>query len=219
MEYPRLYLQKWDREAQKKRLAGIAANDCHHNQVMIAKMISDSEVLIGTNVDRDDQMERVSARLRPGIKELTKGHKPGDILARVDLDPYERSFLSVSTHILASELNEQALRQAIRAGRVYVSHDWICDPTGFRLEYTPANGKPLPMGAEARFEPPGGTIQARFPIACQARLIRDGHEAARAIGDSVAFPIDRAGVYRVEAWVVLDGEERPWLYSNPVYLR
>src|SRR6185295_18685519 len=27
------------------------------------------------------------------------------------------------------------------------------------------------------------------------------------------------GAYRLEAWLKVDGEERPWIYSNPVYVR
>jgi len=27
------------------------------------------------------------------------------------------------------------------------------------------------------------------------------------------------GVYRVEGWLTLDGEERGWIYANPIYVR
>ncbi len=37
VDYPQLYLKRWDAETQKQRLVGIAANDCHHNQVYIVK--------------------------------------------------------------------------------------------------------------------------------------------------------------------------------------
>ena len=30
---------------------------------------------------------------------------------------------------------------------------------------------------------------------------------------------DQPGVYRIEAWVEIGGEVRPWIYSNPIYLR
>ena len=36
----------------------------------------------------------------------------------------------VSTHVLAPALEEAAVRAAVLAGHVYVSHDWIADPTG-----------------------------------------------------------------------------------------
>ena len=80
------------------------------------------------------------AAVRTGIRDLTKGHMAGDVLARLDFDPYYRSFRNVSTHILSPELTETALRAALRAGRAYVSHDWICDPTGFQFELISAPG-------------------------------------------------------------------------------
>jgi hypothetical protein len=47
------------------------------------------------------------------------------------LDPYEVSFRNLSTHILARELSDAAIRQSLREGHAYVSHDWLCDPKGF----------------------------------------------------------------------------------------
>jgi len=134
VDYPKNYLDKWDAEAKTRRLTGVAANDCHHNQILIVKMVDENSVRIGTNVDKDDGMRVFKASLRPGIQEMTRGHKPGDILVRLDLDPYCRSFWNVSTHILAPELTEQAVRGALKAGHAYVSHDWMCDPSAFRFE-------------------------------------------------------------------------------------
>ena len=114
VQYPADYLAKWDAETQTQRLTGVAANDCHHNYILILKMIDENTVKIGTNVDPDDQMRSISASQRPGIRELTRDHKPGDILARIDLDPYSRSFRNVSTHILATGLSEPALRDALQ---------------------------------------------------------------------------------------------------------
>ena len=74
VEYPADYLAKWDAETKTRRLTGVAANDCHHNQILIVKMVDPETVWIGTNVDRDDQMRKFTARLRPGIRALTKGH-------------------------------------------------------------------------------------------------------------------------------------------------
>ena len=35
----------------------------------------------------------------------------------------------------------------------------------------------------------------------------------------VLVAVAAAGVYRVEGWLKVDGEERPWIYSNPIYAR
>jgi hypothetical protein len=66
---------------------------------------------------------------------MTKGHQRGDTLARVDLDPYHRSFWNVGTHLLAPQLDEATLRAALKSGHAYVAHDWMCDATGLILRH------------------------------------------------------------------------------------
>lgn len=214
------YLAKWDRETQSRRLTGVAANDCHHNNVLIVKMVDDATVRVGTNVDRDEQMRTVKAILRPGIRALTKGHKPGDVLARLDLDPYHVSFRNVSTHVLAPALDEKTMRSALRAGHAYVSHDWMCDPTGFRFEWTVGESAEAlaVMGDEVKLAT-GRTLSAQFPVACRARLLCDGRPVAEASGERLEYRVKTPGVYRVEGWLKVDGESRPWVYSNPIYVR
>lgn len=226
VEYPAEYLAKWDRETVSRRLTGVAANDCHHNMVMIMKMINGETVKIGTIVDKDEDMRAVSAVIRPGIRELTRGRHAGEVLARLDLDPYHRSFRNVCTHILAPSLTEAAVRDALRAGRAYVCHDWMCDPTGFSFTWTPGRrddaGASSParfiMGDEAKFDD-AGRLLARFPVSCHIRLLEGGRVVAEARGETLEHTPARPGVYRVEGWLTLDNEERGWLYSNPIYLR
>src|SRR6185503_14790564 len=81
---------KWDRDAQKHPLTGVAANDCHHNQVFTVTAVDDSTVEVGYITSRPTST-RVNAGQAAGVSELVKGHKAGDLIARIDLDPYERS--------------------------------------------------------------------------------------------------------------------------------
>jgi hypothetical protein len=219
-DYPQVYLDKWDEGTKTQRLTGVAANDCHHNQVLVLKMVDEETVLLGTIVDKDDQMRKVTAGSRPGIRELTKGRKPGDIVARVDVDPYYRSFWNSSTHVLAPKLDEPTLRAALKAGHAYVAHDWMCEATGFRWEAMDAKNTSLAiMGDEIKFAA-GLKLRAQFPIACHARLIRNGVQIAEFPGkDQWEFSLKEPGVYRVEAWLSLDGELRPWIFVNPIYVR
>jgi len=226
LDYPADYLRKWDTDTQRRPLTGVAANDCHHNQVFIIKMVDERTVRLGTIVDDDDAMRVISADDRPGILEMTRGRQPGDILLRLDFDPYYRSFYNVSTHILAEELTEPALRRAVKAGRVYVSHDWMADPTGFRYLAVRQSGGPearlqhwagfmgeeLPLGEHLR-------LIAEFPLTCKARLIRNGEVLLERVENRLEYAPENPGVYRVEGWLTIDGEERPWIYSNPIYLR
>jgi hypothetical protein len=222
VEYPADYLAKWDRETSTRRLTGVAANDCHHNMVMIAKMVTPESVRVGTIVDKDEEMKSISALLRPGIRELTRGHKPGDIVARLDLDPYHRSFRNVSTHILAPELAELAIREALRSGHAYVCHDWMCDPTGFQFDWVTAGAAPSGsqqgMGDEVKLVP-SGKIAARFPVSCHIRLIRNGQVVTDKRADRLEYEVSEPGVYRVEGWLEVGGEVRGWLYANPIYVR
>jgi hypothetical protein len=224
------YLNKWDTASQTRRLTGVAANDCHHNQVFVVKMVDEGTVLIGTIVDPDKGMRRITAEARPGIRELTKGHLPGDVLVRVDFDPYYRSFRNVTTHILAPELTEKAIRTALQQGHAFVSHDWMCDAAGFSFVALSA-ASPSPGGeqqSEARpqavlgDEVPlnsGLKLRARFPVSCHIRLLRNGKLLAESDADEMEQTVESPGVYRVEGWLRLDGEDRPWIYSNPIYLR
>jgi hypothetical protein len=218
--YPQVYMDKWDAGTKLFRLTGVAANDCHHNQVLVMKMVDEETVLLGTIVDKDEGMRKITAGSRPGIKELTKGHKPGDVIVRVDLDPYERSFWDSCTHVLAPKLAEATIRAALKSGHAYVAFDWMCEATGFRFQASKADGKPSGiMGDEVKFSE-GMKLTAQFPVGCQIRLLRDGAQAAESTGqDRIEFPVKEPGVYRLEAWLTLDGEPRPWIFANPIYVR
>ena len=210
------YLNKWDAETQARRHTGGAANDCHHNMVMVVKMVDENTVRFGTTVDKEEDLRKATAGSYPGIRELTKGHQPGDTLVRADFDPYYRSFRDVATHILAPELTENSIRAALQQGHAFVCHDWMCDGTGFSFCLSPP-AQAL-MGDEVK-SVEGLKLRARFPVACRIRLLRNGKVVADLEGDQLDYAVAGTGVYRVEGWLKLDGEDRPWIYSNPIYIR
>jgi len=135
----------------------------------------------------------------------------------VTLDPYELSFRNLSTHILANELTESEVRRALREGHVYVAHDWLCDATGFAFAAQNNMGV-FPMGDAALM---WGTTRliAFTPLTAQFRLIHQGNVIYQTNGTNLTFTAKKPGAYRVEAWLSVAGEERPWIYSNPVYLQ
>lgn len=218
-DYPGLYLDKWDEETKKKRFTGVAANDCHHNQIFLIKMVDADTVLLGTNVDADDKMRKLTSSLRPGIKEMTKGHKAGDILAKLDFDPYERSFRNASTHVLAPKLEESAIRTALKAGHAYVAHEWMGDATGFQFEAFAGDKQVATMGDEVK-RADGLKLTAKMPLPAKVRLLRQGEVVAMSEDKaSFEFNVKENGAYRLEAWLELDGEWRPWIFSNPIYVK
>jgi hypothetical protein len=49
--------------------------------------------------------------------------------------------------------------------------------------------------------------------------VRDGEVMLERSGDKLDVPLDKPGIYRLEVWLSLAGEDRPWILSNPIYVR
>ncbi|MEM7235930.1 MAG: histidinol phosphatase, partial [Planctomycetota bacterium] len=197
---------------------GIAANDCHHNHIITVKKVDETSALVGTNVDDDDEMRRVTTELAPGLASLLKGKKAGEKVVELDFDPYDRAMRNVSTHVFAKELSESSVRDAVRRGHAYVCHDWICDPSGF-FAFVERKGKPVALiGDEISYEP-GDQLRFLLPVPAEVQLFRSGQFVRRKRGRDLQFPVLAAGVYRAEVTLRVDGEDRQWIYTNPFYLR
>ncbi|HUP22663.1 MAG TPA: histidinol phosphatase [Thermoanaerobaculia bacterium] len=218
-DYPTLYLAKWDRDAQHRHVVGVAAADCHHNQVLLVKKVDSATARVGTVVDSDEEMRVVTIAQRPRLAELLRPHAPGEVVARFDFDPYHVALLDSSTHILAPALTESAIREAVLAGRIYVSHDWIADPTGFRfVAHAERRAQVFTMGDQVPFEAKI-RLEAELPLEAELRLLRDGEEVATKRGDRWTYDVKQPGVYRLEAWLEIAGERRVWIYSNPIWIQ
>jgi hypothetical protein len=150
---------------------------------------------------------------------MVKGAKPGEVVARVDIDPYFRSFQNASTHVLAPKLEEAAIRAALKGGHAFVAHDWMCDATGFFFIATDSGKQVGLMGDSVKLTDEL-KLKAKLPVPAYVRLLRHGVEVAKFEGKAeVEFAVKEAGVYRLEAFLKLDGEYRPWVYANPIYVR
>jgi acetyl esterase/lipase len=139
------------------------------------------------------------------------------VLRGVTLDPYVVSFRNLSTHVLARELTEAAVREGLREGHAYVAHDWLCDPTGFSFAAVNNMGV-FPMGDEALMFS-NTRLVGLTPAPARIKLIHRGVVVAQTNGTNLTFTAREPGSYRLEAWLELAGEARPWIYSNPVYLK
>jgi len=138
------------------------------------------------------------------------------IVKGFNFDPYEVSFRHLTTHLLAPELTEESIRMALRRGHGYVAHDWLADPTGFAFGAMNNLGV-FPMGDKAPMQGTT-TVMGLTPVASHQKLIFEGRVIAETNGTNLTFKAKQRGAYRLEAWLTVGGEERPWIYSNPVYL-
>lgn len=144
----------------------------------------------------------------------------GKELVGVKLDPYERSFRTVRTHVLIKNekgLSRESLLEAISQGHCYVSFDLFGDAKGF--SFTVANS-PKIMGEQIA-QADGLTLKAGAPLNCRFVLFKNGTVIGERSGTTADFPIDGPGSYRVEAY--LDSlpapvKGQPWIISNPIYV-
>jgi hypothetical protein len=151
---------------------------------------------------------------------LSLNDSSGNQLLGIKLDPYERSFRTVRTHVLLKKgetLTRELLIQALAQGHAYFSFDLFSDARGFKFAVENA---PEIMGDEAPSTNQTLTVTASLPG--HIVLFKDGVEVGRQSGSTARFPTNGAGVYRVEAY--LDSlpapvQGQPWIISNPIYLR
>jgi hypothetical protein len=138
---------------------------------------------------------------------------------------YDRLLNTINIHVLLAHALPKNFAQAkheiyraMREGRLFVAHDGLRSARGFRFLFH-SKDLDLFMGEEAPF-PGEGEIRVELPKAGEIRMIRDGRLFCVLQGREVSCPVGEKGVYRVEAYlkVPLFGR-RPWIYSNPIYLR
>jgi hypothetical protein len=215
LDYPGDYLKRYDQLCQTGRHTGVSGNDAHHNQGFRAKITEDRKVLV------EDLLGEAVAKLDPEklpvVKLLTAGRKPGDVILNLEFDPYVYSFRHVSTHLLLKQVTEADVRQALVDGRAYVAFDWLADPTGF-VYRADRDRETWPIGSEVPFAA-GLELTAEAPLTGRFKLFRDGKLIAEQSGPSLSYDVDKPGIYRVEVWLKVADEDRPWILTNPIYVR
>ena len=191
-ERPVESLQKWDDllvTNGNRRLVAIAGNDAHANI---------------------------------GFSLLVDG--AGKKFLQLKLDPYERSFRVVRNHVLLEKtqpLGTESLLSAISSGHCYISFDLLCDATGFSYAAENRIEKKI-MGDEIGLED-GVRFTVATAVPSRIQLIKDGKVLQEREGASKQeFLVDQKGVYRVEAYLPRLGDsfkDKPWIISNPIYVR
>jgi hypothetical protein len=210
-------IAKWDRDTRHHRVTGVSANDCHHNQVFTVTAIDENTIEIGYIGSRKET-RKVTREQAPGVAELTLGRKPGELIANLDFDIYDRSLNYVNTHILTNQLDEKSVRQALKRGHAFVAHNWLCEATGFAF-VAEAKGKRVAVMGDEVTPMNDLKLKVETPITCTLKLIHNGQVIQTAQSNKLEFMPKAPGVYRIEAWLELDGEARPWIYANPIYVR
>lgn len=146
-------------------------------------------------------------------------HLPAAKVTKDPTDAYTAAFRHATTHILATELTPAAIQASLAAGHAYVARDWLCDPTGAAFFAQSYFGM-FEMGDTVVHNPLGGavTIGARLPVPATIRLLRDNTVVAEVHDRQLDYIVRDTGAYRFEALLSIDGEERPWIFTNPIFV-
>lgn len=152
---------------------------------------------------------------------LSVNDSTGKQLLGVKLDPYERSFRTVRTHILIRKdraLSRESILDALARGHSYISFDIFGAADGFLFTM---NGSDKIMGDEIALSgQPKLSVQT--PLPARIVLLKNGSMFAQESGTTAEFAPDTPGNYRVE--VYLDSlpapvTGQPWILSNPIYVK
>lgn len=148
----------------------------------------------------------------------------GKTLAGIQLDPYETSFRLVRLHVITTDakvLSQEDLLAAIKSSHCFIGFDLFGDSSGFKFEAktttkTVIQGDEIPLESDTR-------LVVHTPTASRILLFKDGSAILNEGGVTTReIPITERGVYRVEVYLPQIERiigEKPWIISNPIYVR
>ena len=144
------------------------------------------------------------------------------------IKPFSYKYLlgTINTHILThsplegdEKKDKDIIYNALREGSCFIAHDSIYPARGFKFYFTKDKDKKRhEMGREKKFGP--GIIVIKSPAYGLIRIIRDGLLFKETYGSRLSVRIHKKGVYRAEVFRKMPPfGMRPWIFSNPIYLR
>ncbi|MEA1971554.1 MAG: CehA/McbA family metallohydrolase [Thermodesulfobacteriota bacterium] len=160
-----------------------------------------------------------------GIGELDNHDTPRKILGMtVGIFPFKKALRFIRTHLLLdsplkgeAEEDMNTLLKTLKNGRAYIAMEYFRDAKGFSVSLTDLN-REVTMGDEFSLKGEA-LLGVKIPERGKIRIIQDGGVFAETIGKDITCKISRKGVYRAEVYLKVRGQYRPWIFSNPVYVR
>ncbi len=160
-----------------------------------------------------------------GIGELDNHDTHKRVLGlNLSIFPFVKAFKFMRTHVITERplvrdhaKDIAALLSALKKGRVYVAGESFHESKGFSLVLTD-NSQSACMGDDFMLENEA-CLTATFPATAKIRIIKDGTLIREEIGQDLTGSISKPGVYRVEAYLRVLGKYRPWIFSNPIYVK
>ena len=186
---------------------------------VLAHLIAPNRFITGPDAETMRMWDESNrSRKVVGIGTLDAHGKPS-ILRMFPACSYEYLLGTVRTHILTADpftrsgtADEQTVIHALREGRCFFANDKLGDSTGFRF-YLKSEGSTYQMGEQCPLRDETELL-VMAPQEAEIRVMLDGKLLSKAHGESLCRRVNSSGVLRVEA----RRRNKPWIFSNPIYV-
>jgi len=138
--------------------------------------------------------------------------------------PFDRAFKFIRTHVLTkkelgkdNQKDSKIIIQSLLDGRVYVALEYFRQARGFNF-FIEQEGVSYQMGDTFTLRG-SAQLNVSLPAKALTRIIRNGSLWAKEFSLDFSRQISAPGVYRVEVYLKIYGKFRPWIFSNPVFIR
>lgn len=138
--------------------------------------------------------------------------------------PYKFHFSTINNHLLLPEpltgeleVDRKMVLEALKQGSLFVGYDLPESTKGFSFRIDSDESSALP-GKTVKLQQ-SAIAHIKLPYPSEVNLIHNGQIIFRSDKqDTISFPVNQPGAYRVESYIHFLGERRGWIFSNPIYL-
>lgn len=149
-------------------------------------------------------------------------HHAGVLSVRVF--PFERIFRFIRTHVISDKMltgegryDTARIIQLLGEGRVYIAMEYFRKAEGF--SFVISDGDTHALMGDIFSLVNEAVLHVTAAGKGKIRVFKDGELWRDAEGNMFNCPVREKGVYRVEIFLKRFGRLRPWIYSNPIYVR
>lgn len=209
-------LKNWDELNETRKMVGIAATDAHQNSGMRGVYTPEGNLCIYDTGHEAKVMTEIKLNFfTRNLLRLVYGPLESNRqIFRYDPDSYDVMVRVCATHVLAEDLTEPAIIDALREGRAFVGFDVLADARGF-VYFAETPAAKAVMGEKVQLTPEL-KLMAASPVVCKFILVHDGQVVTQQMGNVFQYVPTKPGKYRIEAELDIAGESTPWVYTNPI---